>query len=197
MMIRFGELCLKYGCDKERAHRYGDAYDLLLGRFMPPAPPPRILEIGIYQGASLKAWREYMPQAELWAFDIDPASVACSPEGVVALQGDQSDREFLASLAKRAGGFDIIIDDGSHRIDHQQLSFEVLWPFVPVHGIYVIEDLETSKCPRPRKWNPLGMESTLDVLLKLARDNVHWGRFRARPPMICFYRELCALVKME
>jgi len=38
------------------------------------------------------------------------------------------------------GAFDIIIDDGSHRVEHQLASFDFLFPTMSDHGIYVVED---------------------------------------------------------
>ena len=37
--------------------------------------------------------------------------------------------------------FDVIIDDGSHLVDHIIGSFEILWPKVKSKGFYCIEDL--------------------------------------------------------
>ena len=59
--------------------------------------------------------------------------------------GDQSDAEFLQRfITETHGGFDIIIDDGSHVPKHQIISFENLWPSVKPGGLYAIEDIETS-----------------------------------------------------
>jgi predicted O-methyltransferase YrrM len=195
-MGRFAELCIKHGCDKEGRHRYGDAYDILFRPFE-QLHPLKILEIGIYKGASLRVLQEFVPHAEIWAIDIDPAAVALAPAGVRAIVGDQNDVDFLNGLViQTRGKFDIIIDDGSHRVDHQRTSFEALWPFVAVEGLYVIEDLESSKLTKP-KYNPTGMQTTLDMLLAMARDNVQCGRCSAKLPLVGFYRELAFLIRME
>jgi hypothetical protein len=195
-MGKFSDLCEKYGCDKESVHRYGDAYDALFRGF-DAVWPLHILEIGIYKGSSLHVLKDYFPHAKIWAIDIDPAAVALAPQGVTTVCGDQCDISLLTRLAEEANGFSIIIDDGSHRIDHQQISLSALWPHVRVSGVYVIEDLETSKSSRTRKWNPRGLQSTLDMLLDKAKSNVHWGKNSSKPPIISFYREMCALTKME
>jgi hypothetical protein len=54
--------------------------------------------------------------------------------------GSQDDPEFLSNLF-RDGKPDIIIDDGSHRADHIQLTFDRLFPVLAAGGLYVIEDL--------------------------------------------------------
>jgi len=196
-MGRFADLCIKHGCDKESVHRYGDAYDILLRPFK-ELHPLKILEIGIYKGASLTVFREYFPQAKIWAIDIDlEPAIGKIPKSVEAIRGDQSDADFLNRLATTYGNFDIIIDDGSHRVDHQRISFGALWPFVSVGGIYVIEDLESSISPRPKRNNPQGLETTLDMLLNMAKSHVHWRHCDKKPPMLSFFRELCCITKLE
>ena len=57
------------------------------------------------------------------------------------LTGDQSDSDFCHQVIRETGGeFDIIIDDGSHRIEHQLKSFSLFFPTLTDHGIYVVED---------------------------------------------------------
>jgi hypothetical protein len=53
--------------------------------------------------------------------------------------GDQSNQNDLAKLKTK--NYDIIIDDGSHISEHQQISFKELWESVKPGGYYVIEDL--------------------------------------------------------
>ena len=40
--------------------------------------------------------------------------------------------------------FDVIIDDGSHRPDHQQIALGFLFPHLRSGGLYFIEDLMTN-----------------------------------------------------
>lgn len=195
-VMKFAELCLKHGCDKESSHHYGCAYDWLLQRIA-LMPSPKILEIGIYKAAGLRVLKEFFPNALIYAIDIDPMAVRLAPENVIAMQMDQGNTRQLNSLGLLAAGFDLIIDDGSHLVPHQKHAFEVLWPFVSIGGSYVIEDLETS-LKRQHRHNPSGEETTLDMLLRMAKGNVHWGsRYRDKPPILSFYRELCCLTKME
>ena len=58
--------------------------------------------------------------------------------------GSQADVSVLNSVLSRNGYFDIIIDDGGHRIEQQTTSFNHLLPRVQSGGIYVIEDLHSS-----------------------------------------------------
>ena len=40
--------------------------------------------------------------------------------------------------------FDLIVDDGSHDVGHQQLTFGKLFRLLKPNGIYIIEDMCTS-----------------------------------------------------
>merc|ERR1719454_1987275 len=58
---------------------------------------------------------------------------------------DQSDADALEDLKQKSPeGWDIIIDDGSHKPEHNIISFQYLWEKVRPGGMYVIEDIETS-----------------------------------------------------
>jgi cephalosporin hydroxylase len=110
--------------------------------------PVRFLEIGVWMGGSLNMWRRYFgPEAVLFGIDIDPK---CADEdgkhGVVRI-GDQSDAAFLKAVVEEMGGIDVVLDDGSHRMDHIRASLAVLFPLLADHGTYMIEDLHSSYWP--------------------------------------------------
>jgi hypothetical protein len=93
-------------------------------------------------GASLRMWSRYFPYAQIFGIDINSATFLDNDRvhtGVVD-QGDPTQiRTFLAE--KQVDRLDIIVDDGSHRPDHQQISFETLFPYLRPGGLYFIEDL--------------------------------------------------------
>lgn len=103
----------------------------------------RILEVGIYNGDSLKLWSNYFSQASIFGIDIVPKPDY--GEQIKTYVADQADRTQLQKFIDTYGGdFDIIIDDGGHSMQQQQVSFGFLFPFVKPGGYYVIEDLHTS-----------------------------------------------------
>lgn len=131
------EIGLKYGTDKATHHGYCDFYE----RELEGLNPKRILEIGVKDGASLRMWKEFYPDAEVIGIDINPPIKVPDCE---VYQIDQTDVYHLRLLAN----FDLIIDDGSHMTLHQQISFFQLYNFqLNTNGAYIIEDIHTSFHP--------------------------------------------------
>lgn len=108
----------------------------------------KVLEIGIWQGGSLKMWKDYFgEQVEIIGIDIDARCKRFEEDHIRIYIGDQSNPEFLKSVIESEWGFDIIIDDGGHRMDQQIVSFQTLYPALKNNGIYLCEDVCTSYCP--------------------------------------------------
>jgi hypothetical protein len=51
---------------------------------------------------------------------------------------------FLDSVVEEMGGVDVILDDGSHRMEHVSGTLHHLFPRLSDGGIYMIEDLHTA-----------------------------------------------------
>ncbi len=123
---------------------YFQVYDREFGRYH--GKSPRVLEIGVYRGASLQLWRRFFGDgATIVGIDIDESCTAFNaPEHDIHVEiGDQSDPAFLQSVVDKYGPFDIIIDDGSHVASHQIASFNGLFDKgLKDTGIYFVEDLE-------------------------------------------------------
>jgi hypothetical protein len=86
-------------------------------------------------------WEEFFPRATIWGLDIDPKVRAFEGGRRRVRIGNQSDLAFLTSvLAEVDGGFDVVIDDASHRMRDQLATFDALFPALTDHGVYVIED---------------------------------------------------------
>ena len=132
----------------------------------------KILEIGIYQGGSLQMWKEYFgPGAEIFGVDIDPRCKKFEDGQIRVFIGDQADSKFLRGIVQRTGNFDIIIDDGGHRMNQQITSFQVLYGYLNNGGVYLCEDLHTSY------WEQYGgglkKEGTFIELVKQLIDELH------------------------
>jgi hypothetical protein len=138
-------------------------------------PPPRsVLEIGVKGGGSTAFWKALFPDATVIGLDRKLRrwlAAEPSPDGVVYLQGDQTDVTRLQEIADRYGPFDLVIDDGSHVSDHQATTMRSLLPRVQPGGFYVIEDTHTSvkeSTTRPVEYgDDIWPDFTLAVLERL------------------------------
>jgi hypothetical protein len=133
---------------------YFEIYDELFAPFL--ARPIRMLEIGVYQGGSLRMWRKVLhPQSLIVGIDIDPncARFDSPGEQIRVRIGSQDDPAFLAAVAAEFGPFDIILDDGSHMCSHMIASFGHLFlPALAAHGLYIVEDTHTNFWAQYRDW---------------------------------------------
>lgn len=126
-------------------------------------------------GASIKTWSEYFPDATIYGLDIIdfsnldknyhniktfPCNCEIREEGdfekltdnwLKSLINDPKQKMVggkvsLKTMANSLGGdFDIIIDDGPHTMTGQQIFLGYMFKYLKSGGIFVIEDLFTSK----------------------------------------------------
>jgi SAM-dependent methyltransferase len=122
---------------------YFDIYERHFNSFV--GKKIKVLEIGVWQGGSLKMWKDYFGEnAEIIAIDIEPRCKIFEEERIKIYIGDQNDVNFLRNLINNEGLFDIIIDDGGHHMHQQITSFKELYGAVKDGGIYLCEDIHTS-----------------------------------------------------
>lgn len=105
-------------------------------------------------GASLRGWREYFPNANIYSADIDPNIL--EPEyRIFKFLCDQTDPASIEKLWQapelKDVSFDIIIEDGLHVYEAQSLFMEKSLAKVKAGGIYVCEDIPDTDFPRWEK----------------------------------------------
>ena len=99
-----------------------------------------VLEIGIGDGGSLRAFSEERPDFHFWALDHDNLHMDDLPNGTCFIHGEQGDISLLDAMNKLCR-FSLIIDDGSHETYDHVVTFNWLFPCLIEGGFYVIEDL--------------------------------------------------------
>lgn len=137
-----------------------------------------ILEIGVADGRSLKMWKNYFVNSNIYGIEKNPVVINKKlVAGCKIFIGDQSDINFLKKVCKKAiEGFDIIIDDGSHITAHQVKTFKYMFKKMNTGGIYVIEDLQTSYMVKYRRGPHY---STVDFLKNKVDDVNFHGKYRS------------------
>jgi len=124
-------------------HHYIPLYDRYFSSFR--GRKVRLLEIGVSEGGSLKMWREYFgADAVIFGIDIDPECGRLDGSAGQVRVGSQVDCSFLGSVVKEMGGIDIVLDDGSHKMEHVRVTLQYLFRHLSYGGIYLIEDLHTA-----------------------------------------------------
>ena len=127
-------------------HHYFDIYSKHFEAYR--HRPIRMLEIGVYRGGSLRMWKEFFhPDSTIVGIDIDKSCKGheIADKKVFVRIGSQADPEFLSKVNEEFGPFDIILDDGSHKTHHQNISFGALFrPALVDGGCYMVEDVHTN-----------------------------------------------------
>jgi SAM-dependent methyltransferase/cephalosporin hydroxylase len=139
----------KYDTDKNMFfHNYTRQYDTLLNNFKDK--PVKYLEIGVYNGGSVKAFREtFVNSTCILGLDIDNNCKKYEniDNNIFIEIGNATDSNFIKEITAKYGTFDIILDDGSHINREVIQSFELLFPLLNNNGLYIVEDTICYKSP--------------------------------------------------
>ena len=131
--MRVSQWLSVYGSDKVSTHNYGSFYDSLFERLKPRA----LLEIGVYRGQSLHAWRA-AGVTQVLGIDKDVRQNRSEFTAIHATMPQDA-----KTIARRLPLLDLIIDDGSHLYPDYTATAEVLFERLRPGGVYVIEDIQT------------------------------------------------------
>lgn len=143
-MIPLRDIAARHDTDKGNEYHtfngisYLDVYDFYWGSLRDKATC--VFEIGVRSGGSLKMWKEYFPKAWVWGMDINPETNKYYGIDIQVVVGSQDD-PIKANEVAPFQEFDVVIDDGSHVLDHVLASFAIFWPRVRKGGWYAIEDV--------------------------------------------------------
>jgi SAM-dependent methyltransferase len=152
------DLMNAYGSDKggfNKDHNFSDFYSTIF--FDKKESFKNILEVGLGTNninvpsnmgldgkplASLRAWRDYFVNANIYGADID-RKILKDEDRIKTYYVDQTNPSSILELFKNIGdiSFDIIIDDGLHEYNANICLFENSFKFLKKKGIYVIEDV--------------------------------------------------------
>lgn len=145
--MSLNDIMNRMGADKgSNGHGYAIRYEQHFG----PARERNgtLVEIGICNGYSIRAWREWAPNMRVIGLDTDKRFVdEAKAEGAEAYHGDGTTSAMWDLLRAMGIDPDVVVDDGSHFANDQRAAFEAIFPRLKSGGIYAIEDLHTSYWP--------------------------------------------------
>jgi len=123
-----------------------------------------VIEIGVKYGGSVQWLRDQLPKSYIIGIDMEESCAKYRGERLGIMIGRQEDVEFLNTVPDK---IDVIIDDGGHRMNQQQITLKHLFRKLEPSGLYFIEDLHTSTPAQAAKFNKEGAVTTLDVIKSL------------------------------
>lgn len=188
------ELANKH-CTDKLIHGYTEFY----ARYMDPVreTTKKVLELGIGKGASARMWLEYFPNAHIYVVDNDPIAIKTVEDSVptgrfTIIQADQTDPTIWNMVGDN---IDFVIDDASHRPEHQIETFKQGMGCVKPGGWYIIEDTQCSFHPYfsddPNLLYPWLMELVIEQQLFAINDSDFYA---ARESRISNFETYAALV---
>ena len=92
--------------------------------------------------ASLRAWKDYFPNANIYGADID-RKILKNENRIKTFYVDQTDPNTIFDLFSqiKVKEFDVIIEDGLHEFSANICFFENSIKYLSKTGIYIIEDI--------------------------------------------------------
>jgi SAM-dependent methyltransferase len=148
-----------YGSDKAQHHNYHYLYGAVLGNARGIG---NVLEIGLgtnnedvvsnmgaagHPGASLRAFRDYLPNAQVFGADID-RRVLFSEERIRTFFVDQTDLGSMEELFRQLPAeFDLIVDDGLHAPNANLATAVFAIGRLRPGGVFIVEDLHPAHFP--------------------------------------------------
>lgn len=119
---------------------YFDVYHKHLAKFA--GKKVDVLEIGIYSGGSLEMWRTYFgANCHIYGVDIEAACKEYENDYVTVFIGDQENNFFWNDFKNKVEGIDVLIDDGGHTAEQQQVTLEEMLQYIRPGGVYICEDI--------------------------------------------------------
>lgn len=96
-------------------------------------------------GASLRVWKEYFPNANIFGADIDK-NILFSEDRIKTFFCDQTNINSIFDMWKNMEGieFDFMIDDGLHTFEAGVCLFDGSFHKLKDGGIYIIEDIKSA-----------------------------------------------------
>lgn len=172
----------------KRLHKwvhYFDIYERHLERFRGGSPV--MIEIGVMGGGSLAMWKEYFgPGSRIIGVDINPQCKAHEAEDIEIFIGSQDDPALIESIFAKYPQIDIVLDDGSHIMQHMIASFELMYQRLQPNGVYMVEDTHT--CYRDKFGGGLKRSGSFMEFVKDKLDEINAVHTQGAVPISEFTR---------
>ncbi len=135
-----------WGKNKTKGHGYSKYYEKHL--FQLKEKTINLLEIGSFSGSSAASFAKYFPKANIFCIDINISNFKFYSKRIDVFGMDVSNYKSILNfykkinLAKEESFFDIIIDDGSHKLSDILFTLNNFFQNLNKGGFYIIEDFK-------------------------------------------------------
>jgi hypothetical protein len=93
-------------------------------------------------GGSLRAWRNFLPQAEVYGLDVAPDTQFSNEPRIHTYLCDLTDADEATEILRQISHQpDLIVDDGLHDVTAQIKTLKNFLPALRDGGLYVVEDV--------------------------------------------------------
>lgn len=174
------EIGIFHKTDKATDHKFTDFYDKKLNHLRNDSL--NLLEIGIWKGESLKMWKDYFNNSQIYGVDITDLKLL-EEDRIHIEQADQTDVNKMNNIFPSVK-FDIIIDDGGHSMYQQQLSLISMLHRLKKGGFYILEDLHTSLGYHYFYNNDLTKKTSLELITNFSNRVENFDSFHVRADYI-------------
>jgi hypothetical protein len=169
-----------FNTDKATDHNFTEFYDSYLDHLRNESF--NILEIGIWKGESLKMWKEYFPNSNIYGLDINNLK-HLEEDRIFIEQADQTDIQRMNTVFSDIK-FNIIIDDGGHSMYQQQLTLIAMLHRLKKGGFFILEDLHTSLSFHPFYNNDPSKRTALELIENFKNKKEDFKNFYIREDYI-------------
>ena len=132
-------------------------------------------------------WKEYFgPGSKIIGVDINPKCKAHEGDEIEVFIGSQDDPSVIESIFAKYPEIDIVLDDGSHIMNHMISTFDLMYDRIDENGVYMVEDTHTSY------WEDydggLGREGSFMEFAKSKMDEINAFHTEGALPVSSFTR---------
>ena len=135
--------------DKNTLHSYLPLYQQLL--ISKKTTAKNVLEIGIFNGGSIKLWNDFFTHANVYAIDIMGEKdvwegIKHKNNIILYTSTDAYNNDFFVTQFVRKNiRFDFMIDDGPHTLESMKDFLKLYLQVMADDGILIIEDVQSWK----------------------------------------------------
>jgi hypothetical protein len=133
--------------DKNTTHSYLHLYDVLLGRLQDKAK--NVMEIGVGAGGSILLWKNFFPNAQVYALDILPrhalpGDLFTDNRITTIINTNAYDYDFFKrNFLDKGIQFDYMLDDGPHTTESVVDFVKLYSQLMTADGILIVEDVQS------------------------------------------------------